>query len=70
MLVGMEHISNIVSLDELATQLRLSRRWLRSELKAGRLPFLQAGRRCVFNAHAVRKALAERAKGKGGVARG
>jgi excisionase family DNA binding protein len=70
MLLGMEHTANIVSLDELATQLRLSRRWLRSELKAGRLPFLQAGRRRLFNANAVRQALAERAKGGSGVTDG
>ena len=56
----------IVSLDELARQLNLSRRWLRAEAAAGRIPFLKAGRQRLFSIEAVRSALAERAAAKGG----
>jgi excisionase family DNA binding protein len=63
----MQTHESLVSLDELARLLRLSRRWLSREVAAGRLPFLQAGRRRMFNVTAVRQSLAERAKVASGV---
>lgn len=65
----MQTHESLVSLDELARLLRLSRRWLGREVAAGRLPFLQAGRRRVFNVTAVRQSLSERAKGESVVSR-
>ena len=51
----------IVSLDELARQLRLSKRWLHAEAVAHRIPSLKAGRRRLFNVEAVSRSLAARA---------
>ncbi|MBU6414599.1 MAG: DNA-binding protein [Planctomycetes bacterium] len=51
----------LVSLDDLALALSLSKRWLRREADANRLPSLRAGRRRLFNVEAVRQALAVRA---------
>ncbi|MCP3903278.1 MAG: hypothetical protein GY715_06540 [Planctomycetes bacterium] len=51
----------IVSIDELARRLRLSKRWLHTEATARRIPSLKAGRRRLFNIEAVRRALAARA---------
>ncbi|MCH7791556.1 MAG: hypothetical protein IID31_04660 [Planctomycetes bacterium] len=51
----------IVSLDELARQLRLSKRWLHAEAVAHRIPSLKAGQRRLFNVEAVRQSLAARA---------
>ena len=62
--LGMEH--DVVSIHELATELRLPHDWLRREADAGRIPCLRVGRRRLFNISAVRKALAIRA-GKCGV---
>jgi hypothetical protein len=56
----------IVPLEELSRRLRLSRRWLSREATARRIPFLQAGRRRLFNIDAVRKVLANRAASQGG----
>lgn len=56
----------LVTLDGLARTLRLSKRWLRAEANASRIPYLLAGRRRLFNADAVRQALAaQAAKGTG-----
>lgn len=38
-----------------------SRRWLRAELRAGRLPHVRAGRHNLFNLTSVQRAIAERA---------
>lgn len=51
----------ILSLHEMASLLKVSARWLRQEVAANRIPYLQAGRRRLFNAHAVQKAIADRA---------
>ena len=57
----------IVSIDELAQRLRLSKRWLHAEAVAHRIPWLKAGRRRLFNVEAVRRSLAARAaEAKGG----
>lgn len=67
MIGGMNDKQPIVSIDELARRLGLSKRWLRAEATARRIPFLKAGRRRLFNVEAVRQALAVRAaKGIGG----
>lgn len=54
---------NLVSLDSLAATLHLSRPWLRAEADAGRIPFLEVGRRRLFNVEAVRRVLAQQASG-------
>lgn len=51
----------LIPLEPLATRLCLPRAWLRAEVDAGRIPFLQVGRRRVFDEVAVRKVLAVRA---------
>ena len=53
--------NNIVTLEELANRLRLSKRWLHQEAKAGRIPSLKAGYRRLFNIAAVTDVLGERA---------
>lgn len=57
-----EH-EEIVNLDDLSRILQLSRRWLRTEVKARRIPYLKAGQRRLFNVAAVRRCLAARAAG-------
>ena len=51
----------IVNLDDLSRLLQLSKRWLRGEVKARRIPYLKAGHRRLFNVDAVRRCLAARA---------
>ena len=51
----------LVTLGRLAQELRLPRQWLRREADAGRLPCLRVGRRYLFHADYVRRALAQRA---------
>ena len=62
--------NNIVTLEELADRLRLSKRWLHQEAKAGRIPSLKAGHRRLFNVDAVADVLGHRASqaNKGGAA--
>lgn len=65
--------NHIVPLEELAQRLKLSKAWLRTEAKAGRIPSLLAGKRRLFNPAAVEAALADRAareqdSSKGGAA--
>ena len=60
----MSNEHELVTLDVLARRLRLSKRWLNQEIAEGRLPFLQAGRKRLFNLGAVRTALAQRAAGE------
>jgi excisionase family DNA binding protein len=55
----MQDENKIVPIDELAERLRLSRRWLNREAKAGRIPCLVAGRKRLFNIPAVEAALAK-----------
>lgn len=54
---------------ELAAELGLPLAWLKAEAKAGRIPSLQVGRRQLFSADAVRRALAERTGGGTGASR-
>jgi excisionase family DNA binding protein len=65
----MEHTRHVVTLKELARRLRLSKRWLAAETKAGRIPSLKAGRQTLYNPEAVLKALATRAADGVGAAR-
>lgn len=51
----------LIRIDELARELRLQRRWLSAETKAGRIPCLKAGGDILYNPEAVQNALAERA---------
>ncbi len=60
----MQHeYSRLLTIDELANRLRLSRRWLQKEAAAGRIPSLLAGQRRFFNQDAVEQALLKRAGG-------
>lgn len=58
-------MNDLLSLSGLARHLQLPSEWLRSEALAGRLPCLRAGRRLLFNADAVRRALLRRASEPG-----
>lgn len=51
----------LVTLDQLARHLPVSKRWLHRESLAGRIPSLIAGKRRLFNVDAVRAAIAKRA---------
>lgn len=64
---GMDTQHRLVTLEELARRLPVSKRWLQQEARAGNLPCLLAGRRRLFNVDAVRAALAERAATAEGV---
>ena len=50
-----------VRLLQLARLLRLPAAWLKAEARAGRIPYLRAGRLTLFDPEAVRHVLAERA---------
>jgi hypothetical protein len=56
----------LVDLAGLSQQLKLSKRWLRMESTARRIPSLKAGGKRLFNVEAVRQALALRAADEGG----
>jgi hypothetical protein len=51
-----------ISLQRAASRLGVPAAWLRAEAEAGRVPFLRAGRRLLFNPDSVAAALLERAK--------
>ena len=55
----------LLTLRQLAEQLNLSRTWLETEARGGRLPYLQAGHRRLFSVEAVRAELLRRANGDG-----
>ena len=55
--------TQLVSVRGLANRLRLPVAWLKAEAEAGRIPSLRAGRRLLFNATAVERALLDRAAG-------
>jgi excisionase family DNA binding protein len=57
----MDTDQHLARLDELARTLGVSRRWLRLETDAGRIPYLRAGRRRLYRIEAVQQVLAERA---------
>lgn len=57
----MHNADHIVALDVLAKRLGISQRWLRKETDAGRIPFLKAGARRLYNIDAVAQSLAKRA---------
>ena len=57
----LEEKRTIVNIEGLSKSLRLSKRWLHAEAKAGRIPSLIAGNRRLFNADAVQQCLAKRA---------
>jgi excisionase family DNA binding protein len=50
-----------ITLNHLASELKLPKEWLREEAIAGRLPCLRIGRKLLFNLSAVNQALADRA---------
>ena len=56
--------TQFVPLDALATTLGLPRQWLKTEADAGRIPFLKAGRRRVFDPDAVARVLSDRASAR------
>lgn len=53
--------TRLVTLYGLAKRLRLPAAWLKGEVEAGRIPFLRAGRRLLFNSEAVERVLLDRA---------
>ena len=56
---------NLVTLENLARVLRLSKRGLRVEARSGRIPSLKAGQRRLFSVDAVKNVLSERASREG-----
>lgn len=65
---GMSNTQTIecfVSLRQAAAQLGLSIVWLRSEAKAGRVPYLQAGNRMKFHLATVEAELIQRSATEG-----
>ena len=56
-------MGDLCSLNRLAGQLGVTRRWLREQAEAGRIPCLRAGRRYLFNGEAVLEVLAAQAAG-------
>lgn len=61
-----KHVSeSFLSLRRAAARLGVPATWLRSEVDAGRLPHLRAGRRLLLNPQAVETALLERAEQTG-----
>jgi len=57
-LEGMKESGDIMTLEQLARELRLSKTWLKAQTKAGLIPSLKAGNKTIYNPDAVRKALA------------
>ncbi len=57
----METDNQLLALHALASAIKLPAPWLRAESDAGRIPFLQAGRRRLYSLEAVRNALLRRA---------
>lgn len=62
--------SDPLPLNMAARCLRVPARWLRSEIEAGRIPALIAGRSVLVHVPTVAVLLAQRARGESGVARG
>jgi excisionase family DNA binding protein len=52
-------VPHLLPLNRLAARLRLPSDWLRAAALAGRIPCLRVGRRLLFNAEAVERALAQ-----------
>ncbi|WP_432798688.1 helix-turn-helix domain-containing protein [Poriferisphaera sp. WC338] len=53
----MEKRPKYIDVTALASLLGLPKKWLLREAKAGRLPYIHAGRRLLFNPDTVEKAL-------------
>ena len=54
-------MSDLLSLARMARRLGVTQEWLRDQADAGNVPCLRAGKRYLFNAVAVREALAAEA---------
>jgi excisionase family DNA binding protein len=61
---------DLLSLPDLARELKLPEDWVKAEADAGRLPHLRIGKRYRFNREAVLHSLAQRAAGGEGVRHG
>lgn len=51
----------LLTLSQMARDLRVTMKWLKEEAEAGRVPSLLAGRQRLFNPDAVRSVLSDRA---------
>lgn len=60
---GMEVEKRFTSLHRLAQLTGLPAEWLKREAKAGRIPYLEIGRRMMFNPKLVEQALMNRCEG-------
>lgn len=56
--------NELIGLLMLASKLRVSAAWLKTETDAGRIPHLKAGRRTLYSLEAVRRTLILRAAGE------
>lgn len=54
-------MSELLTLARMARRLGVSQQWLRDQADAGKVPCLRAGKRYLFNAVAVQKAIANQA---------
>jgi hypothetical protein len=58
-------VSDLLTLHQLARELRIDRVWLRNEALARRIPCLRAGKKFLFSLSAVKETLANRAAKEG-----
>ena len=61
-MVSNEPRNELLTLPAMARALRVTQRWLRSEVEAGRLPAIKADARLRFSRAAVERALLKRAE--------
>lgn len=58
-----EPTDKLLPLELVARRVRVTARWLRDEIDAGRIPHLRAGRRVLLDPEIVEAALLRRARG-------
>lgn len=54
-------MTELLTLARMARRLGVTQQWLREQADAGKVPYLKAGKRYLFNADAVHDAVATRA---------
>lgn len=62
----MDTTTRLLTLPRAARRFGLTTAWLRAEAEAGRVPCLRAGRRFLFDANVLERALLERAAAEEG----
>lgn len=54
-------MTEVLILGRMARRLGVTQQWLRAQADAGKVPYLRAGKRYLFNAEAVQEAIAQQA---------